>query len=215
MIIEQLFTNPLFFLSFAIAIVIGVTFHEFSHAFVAYLQGDPTAKLEGRLTLNPAKHFTLWGTLFLLFAGFGWGKPVPVNPYNFRNQKYGHLLVSLAGPFSNLLVVAFFSVLLRILLVFNIIHPESGFILLFGTIIIINTWLMIFNLIPVPPLDGSTVLFTLLPERYENVKRFLYQYGIWILIFLLITGVFHYVLSFGTFFVLTLFGVSSLVMGIF
>lgn len=214
MILTQLFTNPYAFFAFVIAVVIGVTIHEFSHALAAFIQGDPTAKNAGRLSLNPAKHFTLFGTIFLIFAGFGWGRPVPFNPYNLRNPKYGPFFVSLAGPFSNFVVVAVFASALKALLFYNIILPTSGLIILFGIIIIINIWLGVFNLIPIPPLDGATILFTILPRRYKNFEIFLMQYGIWILLGLLITNILGYILSIVASFILYFFGLSGIISNI-
>ena len=201
-------------LSMVIAFIIGITIHEFSHALAAYLQGDPTAKFAGRLTLNPLAHIDILGTvimpLLLLFLGapvVGWAKPVPFNPYNLRNPKYGPFLVAFAGPFSNFITAGVFAILL---LVLSTIAPASSLALLLKTIISINIILMIFNLIPIPPLDGSTVLFSLLPQRYEKIEIFLRQYGFWILILLLVTGVLYYILIIGRLLILELFGITHL-----
>jgi len=159
--------------------------HEIAHGSVAYSLGDHTAKNEGRLTLNPLKHIDLFGSIILpllLFLSsspflFGWAKPVPVNPYNFRDKKYGEIKVSIAGPASNLLLAIIFGLILRF------VSND-----LFSFIVYINIWLAIFNLIPVPPLDGSWILFSLLPARFERFKFFLKQYGIVILMALILFG---------------------------
>ena len=118
--INLLAQDPMLFFAAAAAIIIALTVHEFAHAAMAYSLGDPTAKEEGRLTLNPLAHLDLWGTILLFLAGFGWGKPVPFNPYNLKNQKWGPAYVSLAGPGSNLGMVIIFSLVLKF------IYPAIG-----------------------------------------------------------------------------------------
>lgn len=166
-----------------VAILIAITIHEFSHAWVAYLYGDPTAKMQGRLTLNPIAHLDLLGTIFLLLAGFGWGKPIPVNPLNFRNPKLDNLTVSLAGPMSNLFLATVFGLIYR----FTTLPPLiNNFIIL---IIFFNLILMIFNLLPIPPLDGSKVFALFLkPESY----LYLQQVGIMILFSIIIISSLFY-----------------------
>ncbi|MFH2136072.1 MAG: site-2 protease family protein, partial [Patescibacteria group bacterium] len=102
MLISLLFSAPILFFAIFVALVVSITFHEFCHVLAARLQGDTTGERMGRLTLNPLAHLDLWGTLAILFIGFGWGRPAPYNPYNLKNQKYGSVLVALAGPASNL-----------------------------------------------------------------------------------------------------------------
>ena len=147
--------------------------------------GDPTAKYAGRLTLDPRAHIDIYGTLllplFLLLASggsfmFAYAKPVPYNPYNLKNKKWGPALVGLAGPLSNLIVAIFFGALFRLL-------PISTFSSLLGLIAFANIILLVFNLVPIPPLDGSKVLFAILPDSWGNFKIVLERYGI---IFLLI-----------------------------
>jgi len=176
---------------FAIIILIfSIVIHEVSHGTMANHLGDPTAKYAGRLTLNPLKHLDLIGSIFLpIFLilttgqGIGWAKPVPINPYNFRDQKYGSLKVALAGPCSNLVIALFFGLLLRFLIPLNFISPVSYSF--FSFIISINILLALFNLIPLPPLDGSHILFTFLPPSMERTKIFLSQFGFLILVFLI------------------------------
>lgn len=157
MFILSLLSDPIKALGFILGLLIAITVHEFMHAYVANYLGDPTARSEGRLSLNPAKHLDPFGTLLLLLVGFGWGKPVPVNPSNFKNPRLGELLTSLSGPLSNFVMAFIFALLLRFL-------PESSLIPLFGIIIYINLILCAFNLLPIPPLDGSKILWAVFPS---------------------------------------------------
>lgn len=172
-------------LFFFIIIVPSAIIHEYAHGWMANYLGDPTAKYAGRLTLNPLAHIDLWGTilmplfLFWISGGsfiFAYAKPVPYNPYNLRNQKYGPGLVGLAGPVANLLIAIILGLLLRIL-------PLSNFTFLLGIIVYANILLAVFNLVPIPPLDGSKVLFAILPPSMEHVQNFLERYGLIILLF--------------------------------
>jgi Zn-dependent protease len=161
-------------LSGPISLLIALTVHEFAHAYIAWRFGDPTARNAGRLTLNPLSHLDIFGTAMLFFGPFGWAKPVPVNPYYFTNPKRHGLLVSLAGPASNILLALVFGYAFRFL-------PDSllspGLIFFFQLCIGINIGIAFFNLIPVPPLDGSHILAGLLPDRlipsYYNKMRYL------------------------------------------
>jgi len=176
-------------------ILLALTVHECAHAWVAYRLGDPTAKMLGRVTLNPIRHLDPIGTLMLLFSGlFGWAKPVPINPRNFRNMSRSIVLVSLAGPLSNLALAALFAIAYKI---FEMAGP--GFLSsmpglwrpLFAMIevsIIINVALAVFNMVPVPPLDGSKVLGNLLPARQAFAWARFEQYGFFILLILIVTG---------------------------
>jgi len=154
-----------------IVIVFSSIVHEYCHAWAAFAQGDHTAKNEGRLTLNPIPHLDLYGTViiplfFLFFAnGFiGWAKPVPINPYNFKNQKWGLFLVSLAGPASNLFIALILGLFLRFSLFPFLFVP-------FFYITYINIFLALFNLIPMPPLDGSKLLMNKFPKLEEKFGR--------------------------------------------
>jgi Zn-dependent protease len=177
-------------------LLFAVIAHEVAHGYVAWRCGDPTAKLAGRLTLNPLPHIDLFGTivfpliLLLTHAPFliGWAKPVPVNPYYFRNPKRDHLYVSLAGVSTNLLLAV------ACTMVFGVIARISGstdgalgLMLQYG--IVINVILAVFNILPIPPLDGSWVLYHLLPGNLAENYRRLFPYGFIILIVLLMTGV--------------------------
>lgn len=174
--------------TFQIAILIfSVVIHEVSHGAVAYAMGDTTAKDEGRLTLNPLNHLDPFGSVILpaityMVGGFifGWARPVPYNPYYLKNQKYGPALVGAAGPLSNVLIALVFGLLIRFGGVLDL-PPQFLQIALFITFL--NLVLAIFNLVPIPPLDGSKVLFALLPDRAQNLKVFFEQYGIFLLLF--------------------------------
>ena len=153
-------------------ILIAITFHEYAHAFVADKLGDDTPRRQGRLTLNPLKHIDIYGMILLLFVGFGWGKPVEINPNNFKRTisiKKGNALVSLAGPIMNFLLAIIFSIILALYLrfgfIFAVTNPVGNTLaLIIRYIISINIGLGVFNLIPLPPLDGSKILVALLPE---------------------------------------------------
>lgn len=177
--IFELFTNPLSFFIWFFALLIAVDIHEFSHAWMADHLGDPTPRINGRLTLNPLAHLDPIGTLMLLIARLGWGKPVPIDPYNLENPRRDAALISLAGPASNLILATILSVFTGLL---N--HWVIGLFL--SPIIILNVSLAIFNLIPIPPLDGAKILFGLLPRdlafEWEEILR---EYGLIILVFLL------------------------------
>lgn len=157
----------------AVTALISLTFHEVAHGYSAHLLGDDTAKNAGRLTLNPIKHVDIMGLICLILLRFGWAKPVPINPYNFQNRKTGTLLVSFAGPMTNLALAAVFGRVFVWTASFN--YYFSLFLLLF---VHINVGLAIFNLLPLPPLDGSKIAASLLPDKVESLfyryERYLY-----------------------------------------
>lgn len=171
----------------------SVVVHEFSHGYAAYLLGDNTARLSGRLTLNPIKHLDLFGSIILPFlliisnAGFviGWAKPVPYNPNNLSNKRWGNLLVAIAGIAANLVLVIVFGLLIRFAPALGI-PLDSPFYKITSIIVILNLVLIIFNLIPIPPLDGSKVLFSFLPLKYRYIENFLEKWGMFLLLFFII-----------------------------
>jgi len=159
-----------FMIALAPGLLFSLTIHEFAHARVALAFGDPTALHMGRVSLNPIKHLDLIGTIAIFLIGFGWAKPVPVNPHNLRPAKQGSIAVSLAGPGSNLLLAIFLGALLRILLVSGVFESDAG--AFFGKVILstmgINLVLFIFNLIPLFPLDGHHIVRELLPGNRQG-----------------------------------------------
>jgi Zn-dependent protease len=188
--------NPSAAVAFLLGLVIGITVHEAAHATSAYLLGDDTAYREGRVTLNPASHLDVLGSLMLLMAGFGWGKPTPVMPSKLRGGVYGPVAVALAGPVSNLLIVAVCGAL------FLIPAFQGGYLALVVVMTAFtNALLFVFNLIPIPPLDGSKILFPFLPRALNGFVDFMNQYGPMILFGLILVSfvtdlpIFNYLLA--------------------
>ena len=176
------------------AIIIGLSFHEYAHAVVSYKLGDPTPKLQGRVTINPMAHVDPVGFAALIFAGFGWGVPVEVNPTYYANRRKGELLVSLAGVTMNLIIAIVFAVIAKILLMTlgaAVLSTSWGAVLwtMIMYVIQINLVLMIFNLIPVPPLDGFSIISEIFNLKTTNFYWTVYRYGNVILIALIIFGV--------------------------
>jgi len=181
-------TPALTFIFSLIILIFSVIIHEVSHGYAALFLGDKTAQDQGRLTLNPIKHIDPIGSIIfpalsLLLGGFvfGWAKPVPFNPYNLRNRKWGEAIVAAAGPASNFLIALAFGLALR----FSAALAASAAAGLVATIVLVNLMLGTFNLIPIPPLDGSRLLLAVLPPRFENMRRTLDRYGIVIIIVLI------------------------------
>jgi Zn-dependent protease len=167
------------------AILFGLTIHEFSHGWVAWRLGDPTAKMMGRLTLNPLKHLDPIGTIALFFFRFGWAKPVPIDPTYFRHPTRDMAISSLAGPAANLLTAALSGGVVRLLDLFGV----AGFPwLLANYFVLFNLILCFFNLIPIPPLDGSRLLYHLLPPNLARSYAGLERYGFMILIGIIFLG---------------------------
>ncbi|HEV2093737.1 MAG TPA: site-2 protease family protein [Rubrobacter sp.] len=176
--------NPAAGVAFLLGLVIGITVHEAAHATSAYWLGDDTAYRDGRVTLNPLSHLDVFGSLMLLMAGFGWGKPTPVMPSKLRGGILGPVAVALAGPVSNLLIVAACGAL------FLVPAFQSGnlAIVVFMTAFT-NALLFVFNLIPIPPLDGSKILFPFLPRALNGFVDFMNQYGPMILFGLILVAI--------------------------
>lgn len=174
-----------------IIIIPSAIIHEYAHGWMAWMLGDPTAKYAGRLSLDPRVHIDKWGTIllpiFLYFISggsfvFAYAKPVPYNPYNLKNQKWGPAMVGLAGPMANIATALVFSIFIRVAGI-----PASSFIFsiisFFTLIVYANIVLAIFNLMPIPPLDGSKILYAVLPDSAYKVREFLERYSIFLLFF--------------------------------
>jgi Zn-dependent protease len=179
--------DPRVFVAFVIAVILGITFHEFSHAAVATLQGDQTARSQGRLTLNPIAHLDPLGSIALILAGFGWGRPVPFNPMRMRSHRVGAALVGLAGPAANFVLALVAAIGVRILFSTGTGAFEVDFsLILLDMLVTLNVVLGVFNLLPIPPLDGSRLLSIFLPPSRQSIIYFLDRYGIFLLLALLI-----------------------------
>lgn len=191
---RDLRTLAVVFVAIVVAFVLGIGFHEFCHVLVAYLLGDPTGKQMGRLTLNPLRHLDPFGSIMLLMVGFGWGKPAPVNPNRLRlGPKTGWAVVALAGPVSNFAIAAVLAALLKLGPLQDALltgRPVSQWgvsdfltnVILFS--VVINILLGVFNLLPIPPLDGYRVLLRLLPDDLARAYQGIEQYGLFILMIL-------------------------------
>ncbi|MDP3996168.1 MAG: site-2 protease family protein [bacterium] len=171
-----------------IILIVSVIIHEVMHGYAAKWQGDHTAEMAGRLTLNPLPHLDLFGSILvpviLVFSGapfvVGWAKPVPFNPFNLRNQKWGEAIVAVAGPLSNVVIAVFFVLLIRFSDILSFLPPS--FIQISALVVIINLVLAVFNLMPFPPLDGSKIFFSILPGRYYHIRETMERY--WFVFFL-------------------------------
>jgi len=191
-----------------VVLLLAISAHEAAHAWMSYKFGDDTARLLGRITLNPVAHTDPTGTLLIPIAGFvfgamgggrfpliGWGKPTPVNPLRWRNKDLANIMVSIAGILANLLIALIAFVIFKYLLMSGTIQQMSDstqepVILFLDNLLIMNISLAVFNLLPFPPLDGSKVLETFLPPSMQPALEFLEQYGYWLLILLIYMGVF-------------------------
>jgi len=190
--IGQLFNNPLSFFFWLIALSVAIAVHEFAHAYLADRLGDPTPRLQGRLTLNPLAHLDPMGTLMLLFVSFGWGKPVQFDPFNLRHPRRDSAIISLAGPISNFLLATMCAILLSLLVTTRLTllaTPIIGVLVYFLSallqpIIILNISLGVFNLIPIHPLDGFKIVEGILPTEYARQWKELEGYGMIFLLFL-------------------------------
>jgi len=182
--VQRASQDPVGFVAFIIAIILGITVHEFMHAYAAHRLGDDTARLLGRLSLNPMAHLDPFGTLLLVLAGFGYGKPVPFNESRLRSA-FGVTLVAIAGPLANLALAALCAIPLR----FGAAGALGGtYESILGAIVIWNCVLAIFNLVPIPPLDGANVVYGLLPPRQQYSWRTYQQYGPFLLLLILLAA---------------------------
>jgi Zn-dependent protease len=195
--------DPLQLVFYFLVIIPSAIIHEYAHGAMADRLGDPTARYAGRLTLNPKAHIDVWGTLlmplllFFLTRGsflFAYAKPVPYNPYNLKNHKWGPAMVALAGPAANLLLAAAFALVVRL-------FPTSAVAMFAYIIVYANVMLLVFNLVPIPPLDGSKILYAILPDSARGVKIFLERYSFILLmififfLFQLITPVIGWIMT--------------------
>jgi Zn-dependent protease len=175
-------------------ILLALTFHEFAHAYVANRFGDDTAKRNGRLTMNPLAHLDPFGTIMIFIVHFGWAKPVPVNPYNLRNPKKDMLWISAAGPLSNMVLALISGLLLRFITPTGMMSDPHSMLGVFVVMVVfslqINLALAIFNILPIAPLDGSKILYGILPAGFAKQIYLLERYGPFILIGLIIFGQF-------------------------
>ncbi len=190
MFFDLLEVNPLFLIPWILTVIFAIGIHEFSHALSGYLQGDDTAQRQGRLTLNPLNHIDWLGFALLLFIGFGWGKPTPYNPYNLKYKKWGGALVAIAGPVSNILMMVVSIFVFKLLGFTNLNWMLSTNLLEVFLLFMVqlNIVLFVFNLIPIPPLDGSKVLYSILGPKRQNIIRTLEMQGPWLLLLLILFG---------------------------
>lgn len=193
-LIEFLYTLP--------ALLISLSIHEFAHAYVAYKLGDKSQKALGRLSLDPFTHIDPFGFICIALFGFGWGKPVFVDDRNFKNKARGNMFVSLAGPVANLLLAVILTLVLKVLFMFNLVNLSTTALTvssIIGSMLILaiqfNIVFAIFNLIPIPPFDGSKVLFYFLPGKAKNIMYTLERYSFLIIVILLITNLAVYIIS--------------------
>lgn len=190
------FSNPISLLVdkllFLPAIILGLSVHEYGHALVATKLGDNTPQMQNRVTLNPIAHIDLFGFLCLMVAGFGWGKPVMINPQNFKNRRRDEFLVAIAGVTMNLIVAFVFAILIQFLIVFLVakgaFDQQQMLITVFANVVQVNIVLMIFNLLPIPPLDGFGILTELLDLKRNSWYYKFYQNGFIVLMILLVIG---------------------------
>lgn len=173
--------DPLTIVLVVVILIFSVVVHEVAHGYAALWMGDTTAQYAGRLTLNPLKHLDFLGSFLIpvlfSFSGmiFGWAKPVPYNPYNLRNRRWGELLVAIAGPVSNILLAIIFGIIIRV--IGGGSSEVTDLVFVAALIVQVNIVLAIFNLIPIPPLDGSKILFALIPNQYGQIRVVLERSG--------------------------------------
>lgn len=183
------------------ALLLSLSIHEFAHAYTAYKLGDMSQKYRGRLTLDPFKHIDIVGFLCIMLCGFGWGKPVQIVDTNFKNRAKGNAIVAFAGPFSNILLAIFFAIVIKILSMTGVLGLMAtnniGIILIqmLSVTIYFNIVFAVFNMLPIPPFDGSKVLFYFLPRKYKNIMYTLEKYSLIILLILIITDVHYYIVG--------------------
>lgn len=195
-----------------IILIMSVVVHEVSHGYMANSLGDPTARLAGRLTLNPIKHIDIFGSIIVplmtySLGGFilGWAKPVPYNPYNLKGGKWSEMAVAVAGPASNIFLAVFFGLLIRFGIIYQFLLPSV--ISIVAAIVVINLVLAIFNLIPIAPLDGSKILYGILPDSMYKFKNFMERYQL-IIVLIFVFFVWQYIFPLVLWFFTLLTGVG-------
>lgn len=192
-IILFLFTLPI--------LLFSISIHEFSHAYIAYKLGDKSQKAYGRLTLDPFKHIDIFSLICVALFGFGWGKPIIVDDKNFKNKARDNMLVALAGPLSNFFIAILLTILLKILFMCGIVSNVSSSVVIssiFSMLVLaieFNVVFFVFNLIPIPPFDGSRVLTYFLPQKGKEIMYLLENYTFWILIIFLVTDLGTYIVT--------------------
>ncbi len=185
MLLSLLFLNPTIFIILSGSLLISITIHEFAHAWLADRLGDPTARYQGRVTLDPRSHLDPLGTIAILVIGFGWGKPVPFDPYNLKNPVRDAALIALAGPASNIILAFVISILFGA--ANSLLTLPDLSLIVVQTVVFINVMLAIFNLMPVYPLDGSKIALALLPRQLAaEFEFFMQRYGTLVLIALIV-----------------------------
>ena len=190
MFFQLLTAQPLFVLPWVVAVLLSIGWHEFAHALAGYWQGDDTAQRAGRLTLNPLAHVDWMGLILLLLVGFGWGKPTPFNPYNLKLRKWGSTVVAFAGPVSNFIMLVVALTIYKLLGYTALTWSETSNLLEVFLLFMaeLNLILGIFNLIPIPPLDGSKLLYTVLGSGRQQLIMQLERQGPWLLLILIFFG---------------------------
>lgn len=185
-------------LYFIPALLISLAVHEASHAYTAYKLGDRSQKLLGRMSLDPLAHIDILGFISIILVGFGWGKPVLVDDSSFKNKKRDNMLVAIAGPISNLVIAVFFTIILKLLYIFDVNLIQNNIINVLLTMIQLtikfNVVFAVFNMLPLPPFDGSKVLMYFLPYKFKNIMDSLEKYSFFIIIILLVTGTVNYII---------------------
>lgn len=194
MFFSLLFSDPLLAVAWVVAVLSAITIHEFSHAYVANLRGDTTAESAGRLTLNPLSHIDLFGFISFLLIGYGWAKPVPYNPYYLKSPRWDGFIVAMAGPASNLFLATVSAMILRLVVESNFFPASNLLVIFLFLVITLNLGLLFFNLIPLPPLDGSKVWHGIFNTVLHNpgLGQLIESRGqmlLMVLIFLSFTGV--------------------------
>ena len=189
------------FLYFLPVLLICLSIHEYAHAFVAYKLGDKSQKALGRMTMNPLAHIDIWGFICIVLLGFGWGRPVIVDDRNFKNRARGNMLTALAGPIANFILAIIFTLILKICMMTGIVDfavsTTTGNILTNMLVLGIqfNVVFFIFNMLPIPPFDGSKVLFYFLPTKFKGIMYSLEKYSFYIILIFLITGIGGYIIT--------------------